>query len=215
LETLASYADVLKALRKISIARNLDVDKYVMKLRGYWTTDSKTPGIREYLIAVAKMYRVELAVYAEVVDFYDDGSPVLTKELADLLAADRDMFYRVAGGPYCVEDDDIPLMTQAIAAQVGFDNSAEFERWLNSLAQCSTWEELDAFQLPGMDYDPDEEPEGTTRMDGPVANLLMLKSTDDVRAALTFDDLVMAADLAYEEEVAATGEDLSQASASA
>jgi hypothetical protein len=186
-----------------------------MKLRGYWTTDSKTPGIREYLIAVAKMYRIDLAVYAEIVEFHDDGSPVLTKELADLLAADRDMFYRVAGGPYCVEDDDIPLMTQAIATQVGFDNSAEFEQWLNSLAGCTTWEELDAYQLPGMDYDPDEEPAGTTRMDGPVANLLMLKSTDDVRAALTFDDLVMAADLAYEEEVAATGEDSSQVSASA
>jgi hypothetical protein len=203
LESLASYADVLRALRKISVARNLDVDKYMLKLRGYWTTDSKTPGIREYLIAVAKMYDFDLDHFNGLVEYDSDGTPVLSKEMAKLLATDRDMFYRVVGGPYCVEDDDVPMMLEAIATQVNFECSSELESWLQSLATCTTWEEIDSFQLPGMDFDPDDEPEGTLRMAGPVANLLSrppsTSSTSTFAGELTIDDLAAAASAALME----------------
>jgi len=204
LESLASYADVLKALRKLSVARNLDVEKYKHKLLGYWTTDSKTPGISEYLTAVAKMYGVDLQCYENLPDFDEDGHPKLTVEMANLLANDREVFYRVAGGPYCVEDEDVPMMTEAIATQVGFATTAELEQWLASLAECSTWEEIDAFQLPGMDFDPDAEPEGTVRMDGPVENLLSADVIQNVTpiwsdlSEFSFDELVEAAEFALE-----------------
>jgi len=201
LESLASYADVPKACRKLSIASNLDIEKYKLKLRGYWTTDSRTPGIREYLIAVARMYDVELRSFDGIVEIDSDGSSlVLTQEAAHLLATDRDMFYRVAGGPYCVEDDDVPMMTEAIADQLNF-TAAELEQWLKDLEQCKTWEDIDAFQMPGMDYDPDAEPEGTTRMAGPVANLLSADSKSGSAGAFLIDELVVAAELALSELV--------------
>jgi hypothetical protein len=205
LESLASYADVLRALRKISVARNSDVEKYKMKLYGYWTTDSQTPGIREYLIAVAKMYNVDLHAYEGIVERDDEGTPMLSAEMSRLLAMDRDMFYRVAGGPYCVTEDDVPMMLEAIATQVNFDCSSEFESWLQSLEQCATWDDLDAIQLPGMDYDPDAEPEGTVRMSGPVANLLTVgpSTSQDgestTASELSFDDLAAAAEIALNE----------------
>jgi len=199
LESLASYADVPKALRKISVARNLDVEKYKLKLYGYWTTDSQTPGIREYLIAVARIYNVDLHRFEGIVEVDDAGTPVLSKEMAHLLATDRDMFYRVAGGPYCVTDEDVPMMTEAIATQVNFDCASELEGWLESLAQCATWEDLDGFQLPGMDFDPDAEPEGTVRMSGPVANLLSVEASRSDTTGFTLDDLTAAAEIALEE----------------
>nr|APG76200.1 hypothetical protein 1 [Beihai noda-like virus 20] len=204
LESLASYADVAKACRKISIARNGDIEKYKLKLHGYWTTDSKTPGIREYLIAVARMYDVDLHCYEGIVEVDDEGRPVLSKEMADLLANDKDMFYRVAGGPYCVEDDDVPMMLEAIATQINFESSSELESWLESLSKCATWEELDAFQIPGGDYDPDEEPECTVRMSGPAASLLAAGSSQPSEMAdCSLDDLAAAAAVALQEGVVA------------
>lgn len=200
LESLASYADVVKALRKISVARNLDVEKYKLKILGYWTTDSQTPVIREYLIAVARMYNIDLHCYEGIVEVNDDdGTPMLSKEMAHLLATDRDMFYRVAGGPYCVSDDDVPMMLEAIATQVNFENAAELEGWTASLARCATWEDLEGFQLPGMDFDPDAEPEGTVRMSGPVANLLSVQSSRSDMTDYSFDELAAAAELALEQ----------------
>jgi hypothetical protein len=125
--------------------------------------------------------------------------------MSRLLAMDRDMFYRVAGGPYCVTEDDVPMMLEAIATQVNFDCSSEFESWLQSLEQCATWDDLDAIQLPGMDYDPDAEPEGTVRMSGPVANLLTVgpSTSQDgestTASELSFDDLAAAAEIALNE----------------
>jgi len=198
LESLASYADVVKALCKISVAGNLNVEKYKLKLLGYWTSDFRTPGIREYLVAVARIYNVDLRCYEGIVEVDDDGTPMLSKEMAHLLATDKDMFYRVAGGPYCVTDEDVPMMLEAIANQVNF-TASELESWLKSLEQCTTWEELDSFQLPGMDYDPDAEPEGTTRMAGPVANLLSASLSGSHVTLLSRDGVAAAAELALQE----------------
>jgi hypothetical protein len=203
LESLASYADVSKACRKISIARNGDLEKYKLKLHGYWTTDSKTPGIREYLIAVARMYDVNLHAYEGIVQVDDEGRPVLSEEMAHLLASDRDMFYRVAGGPYCVSDEDVPMMLEAIATQIGFGSSSECEAWLEALSKCATWEELDSFQIPGGDFDPDEEPECTVRMSGPAASLLSATSAQtSLKTECTIDELAASYATALQECVA-------------
>jgi len=203
LQSLASYADVAKACRKISIARNSDIEKYKLKLHGYWTTDSKTPGIREYLIAVARVYGVELRCYEGIVELDGMGRPVLSDEMAHLLANDKDMFYRVANGPYDVTDEDVPMMSEAIAPQLNFESSAEFEMWIDALQDCATWEELDAFQIPGADFDPDAEPEGTVRMSGPAANLLQANSPQpSATADCSFEDVVLAAELAVEQYLA-------------
>ena len=198
LESLASYADVAKACRKISIARTCDLEKYKLKLFGYWTTDSKTPGIREYLIAVARMYGIELHSYEGVVEYDEYDRPILSEEMANLLANDRDMFYRVAGGPYSVEDSDVPMMLEAIAPQIGFESeglggSSDCEAWLEELSNCATWEELDSFQIPGGDYDPDMEPEGTVRVSGPAASLLAAESERSETTARSLEDIVAAA----------------------
>lgn len=205
LESLASYADVPKALRKLSIAQSMDVEKYKLKLLGYWTTDSLTPGIREYIIAVARMFKVDLHRYDGVVEIDEDGYPILSEEMSHLLATDRDMFYRVAAGPYCTTEEDVPMMQEAIAPQVNFENNmTEFVKWLELLSKCATREELDAFQLPDTDFDPEEEPEGTTRMAGPVASLLSAQSqlpstSQHISDQLTFGDLATAAEIAMEE----------------
>ena len=181
LESLASYADVGKACRKLSVARNLDVEKYKYKLHGYWTTDSLTPGIMHYLTAVARIYGVELHRYEGVVETDEEGRPVLSKEMAYLLMHDKDMFYRVAGGPYCVEEEDVPMMQEAITEQIGFENSSECEAWLKAMSECTTWEQLDEFLIPGGDFDPDAEPEGTVRMSGPAVNLLAAQTSFEQR----------------------------------
>jgi hypothetical protein len=90
------------------------------------------------------------------------------------------------------------MMLEAIATQVNFESASEFEAWLQSLSQCATWEDLDAFQLPGMDFDPDAEPEGTERMSGPVANLLSAGSPRPM-AEFSLGDLAAAAEIALEE----------------
>jgi len=207
LQSLASYADVAKACRKISVARNCDVEKYKLKLHGYWTTDSKTPGIREYLIAVARVYDVNLQCYDGIVEVDEMGRPVLSEEMAHLLANDKDMFYRVANGPYDVTDEDVPMMLEAIAPQLNFESSAEFEAWIAALAECATWEELDSFQIPGVDYDPDAEPEGTVRMSGPAANLLGANTSQPSHVAdCSLEDIASAAELALEQCLAEVGE---------
>jgi len=200
LESLASYADVPKAIRKLSLARNQDAKKYQLKLLGYWTTDSKTPGLREYLTVLARMHDVDLHAFEGLIEFDEHGTPVMTAEMQYLLDNDSDMFYRVAGGPYCVEDEDVPMMLEAITPQCGFEFMSEFNSWLESLAECNTWEELDPFLLPGMDFDPDAEPKGTVRMAGPVARLLADNGPDG-ELSLTLEELSAAAEIAYTEYV--------------
>jgi hypothetical protein len=174
-KTLASYADVIKAMAKLSIARNSDFDKYVLKLRGYWTTDSKTPGIGEYLTAVARIYGVELTMFDGMTEVDENGTEVLTEEMAALLTSDRDMFHRVVNGPYDVEDSDIPILLDSVSIELGFGCSSDCQEWLKGLSECSTWEELDRWLLPGVSFDPDAEPEGTRRVSGAFHYLLRLK----------------------------------------
>jgi hypothetical protein len=149
-------------------------------------------------MAVARLYNVKLHCYEVSEEEGEDGTPVLSQEMMHLLATDRDMFYRVAGGPYCVSDEDVPMMIQAIAPQVNFDNSSELEAWLKSIAKCAPWEELDNFMLPGMDFDPDAEPEGTTRMSGPVANLFSAKEPPSI-IGRSLAELAVAAEVALSE----------------
>jgi len=211
LESLASYADVCKAVRKLSVAKSLSVEKYKLKLLGYWTTDSKTPVIRQFLMVVAKLYDLELKSFEGMVELDEEDRPVLSTEMQRLYDLDRDTFYRVIGGPYDVQDEDIPMMLEAIAEQVNFNNVTELNNWLDGLMECSTWAELDEYLLPGMGYDPDDDHEAVVRMSGPVANLLTLKPMDHeaLKAIemLTTEDLTEVAEcLSEDNPEAASGE---------
>jgi len=201
-ETLASYADVPKALRKLSISRNSDPEKYFNKLQGYATTDWNTPGIHEYLIVVGRLYGQhwhdndgDLKAF-DGVEYEDDGTPILSERLRHLLDTDRDTFYRVAGNGaqhlYGTADED--LFMERIAPQCGFSDSHTFGEWLMNLENCTTWEELDEFLLPMTEFDPDEEPEGTVRADGPVASL-----RDIINPEWDSDSMAAAAALALHE----------------
>jgi len=205
LESLASYADVITSCRKLSVAKGLDIEKFKLKVFGYWTTDHNTPGIREYLIVVANIFGFQLRKFTDIVELdSQSGGMVLTPEMAKLLANDSDMFYRCAAGPYPFEEGDEGMMFEAIAPQLGF-TPAEMQAWLEDMAKCTTREELDEFQIPGADYDPDAEPEGTVRVAGPVANLLStFVGPDHAKhgvwvSGTSFGELVAASTIALEE----------------
>lgn len=187
--SLASYSDVLKAIRKLSVAKNSERERYILKLHGYWTTDSDTPVLSEYLQAVARMYGVKLQAYMpehEGMCLTKDGQ--FTKwaweeldireivnsdsRFATLFRDDRDMFYRVARGVHHgASVDDVILMHEAIARQFEM-TSAELTALRHSLSTASTWDEIEAIRIPGQEWDPGKEPAGTVRVDGPVKSLL-------------------------------------------
>jgi len=187
--SMASYCDVLKAIRKLSVAKNSDRERYMLKLHGYWTTDSDTPVLSEFLQALARMYGITLEMYfAQEPGMCPTDDGRLTKwaweelDLPELLASDnvfaklyrddRDMFYRVAGGVYVSPGaDDARLMHEAVARQLGM-SSGDLEVIRASLRKASTWDEIDAIRICGQDWDPSAEPEGTIRVDGPVKSLL-------------------------------------------
>lgn len=184
----ASYSDVLKAIRKLSIAKNSEKERYVLKLHGYWTTDCCTPVLSEYLQAVARLYGVDLQAYVpeeEGMCPTTDGRftkwaweeldvrEVVNSDsrLAKLFRDDRDMFYRVARGVHRgASVSDTTLMHEAIAKQLDM-TSAELTGVRAALQVASTWEEIDAIRI-APDWDPDAEPAGTVRVDGPIKSLL-------------------------------------------
>jgi hypothetical protein len=187
--SLASYSDVLKAIRKLSVAKNSERERYILKLHGYWTTDSETPVLSEYLQAVAKMYGVELQMYVpEIEGMCPTGDGGYTKwaweeldvrqlvnsdsKFAILYRDDRDMFYRVASGVHRgASAEDALLMHEVIARQLDM-SSAELTGLRTALKNASTWDEIDAIRISGQDWDPSAEPEGTVRVDGPIKSLL-------------------------------------------
>jgi len=177
LESATSYADVVKALRKLHIASSTDAEKYKAKLCGYWVTDSQTPVLREYLLLASKFipdFDIEAYRHKTGIETDESGNWLLSADMVKLLNNDRDSFYRIAGGPYEFDEEHLRDVKAKIAEQTGFDVVSDFETWLDGLAACQTVEELDRYNLPEgvTEYDPDNEPDHALRVEGPTDFLL-------------------------------------------
>jgi len=203
LVSLTSYADVRRAISKLRIAKHATgegVLKYMLKMEGYFTTDSHVPFLREFLLVVSKrIYGYDLGKRRfQLTEVAEDGSVRMTKAGAKLHALDRDTFYRMAAGPYPYEPSDDALLMESVAAELGFDGVAHAQRWLEAWKAAAnesedprkTWEELEKFHFPGCDFNPDGDPENTVRVAGPAATLLDVQQRErGIGPSIDFDDL--------------------------
>jgi hypothetical protein len=131
-----SFCKVTRALDKLTIALNGDRDRYCLKVQGYWTVDSRTPVVRDYLRAIAQMYGFELKAI--------EGD----KQLAMLYASDRDLYYKVIGGNAGVDAEaDEAACHDAIALQLGMTGN-ELENYCTGLSKEKSWEGIKQFALP-------------------------------------------------------------------
>jgi len=135
--SLASYCLVRKALNKLSISRTDNEDKFTAKLRGYATTDLRTPIVGSYLRAVARINKIDLQPY----------SCEAQTEMERLYVTDRDMYYRVANGPFPWDEGASAEMFDAVRKEFGFTGT-ELEAYVNEIEKAQTWSELEELQLP-------------------------------------------------------------------
>lgn len=133
--SLCCYANVIKALNKLSVAVNRDKDRYFLKLQGYWSTDRKTPILGPYMTAIANLYKFDLGAL--------DRDALLAK----LYDADRDTYWKVAAGPHPYDAGSEELMYQVIASDFGL-SSVELHEYDEKLASMSTWNGIKTMMLP-------------------------------------------------------------------
>jgi hypothetical protein len=125
--SLTSYCKVMKACAKLSIAINRDRDKYILKLRGYWTTDKATPVVGAYIKALSNLYKIELE------DFHSDA------DFAQLEEVDRDLYHKVEHGPYPTDASASMLSYQCVAAELGEASGGALQLFDEKLRICDTW----------------------------------------------------------------------------
>jgi hypothetical protein len=145
-----SYAKILRALSKLSINVNGEPERAELKLRGYMAVDSKTPVLAEYVAALATLNGFDLA-------------PIDEAALAALYDTDRDMYYRVCGGPYPRDEASDELTREVVGDQLGFTGS-ELDEYCCMLKKCKTWEALEAMKLPSDSDLTQDDPAGTLRV---------------------------------------------------
>lgn len=182
--SLSSYCKVEKALDKISIAINRDRERYFLKLRGYWTTDRNTPIVGAYIQAIANMYGITLSGIG-------NGAPIVSEselealdpehEIRKIYESDRDLYYKVAGGPYPYDAGDSALQYECVAADYGMTSNALY--WFDEdLRKQSTWAGIQGKMLPArIDRERSEDPLGEERKPDPPG-------TERVAAFHTGDD---------------------------
>lgn len=162
--TLSSYCKVAKALDKLSIAVNRDREKFILKLRGYWTVDKYAPIVGAYLIALAKMYGVDLSDLG-------DGKPIThaysillpddcqDKDMRRIYEEDRELYMKVAGGPYPWDPNSSDLCYEAVAEEYGM-TSGELREFDQDLANQSTWNGIQSKMLPKKIMEAMDDPLG-------------------------------------------------------
>jgi hypothetical protein len=148
--SLTSFCKVEKAVDKLSIALNRDRERYILKLRGYWTTDRNTPIVGAYIQAIANMYKVSLTEIG-------DGNPVISDDQINSLdpederrkiyEQDRELFYKIAGGPYPYDENDRELQYECVAADYGMTGNELFA-FDKDLRTRSTWRDIQGMMLP-------------------------------------------------------------------
>nr|APG76212.1 hypothetical protein 1 [Beihai noda-like virus 22] len=194
---LTSYCKVEKAVNKLSIAINGDPERYFLKLRGYWTVDSRTPIVGAYVTAVANMYGITLEPLG-------DGSILTTGdldgELRRLYEEERELYMKVAGGPIPWSPSSEQELYDSVAAEYGM-TSVELREYDADLRSQSTWRGIRDKMLPrqllkkdavdplGLYEQP--EPEGIARVaafKGPGPRLCDLHPICEETAHQDFDD---------------------------
>jgi len=145
-----SYAKILRACAKLSVNINGDPMRAELKMRGYMAVDSKTPVVREYIIALATINGFNLA-------------PIDAEALATLYDVDRDMYYRTCCGPYPRNEESDELTYEALSNQLGFTGS-ELGEYCRILEKCKSWEEIEEMKLPSDSDAVQGDPQGTLRV---------------------------------------------------
>jgi hypothetical protein len=146
--TLTSYCKVVKACDKLRIAQCDDVDKYALKLQGYYTTDRNTPVVGSLIRAAARIYNVDLS--------NSDSLSQDTEFMAQLYDIDRDMYFRLSNGPYpaCEDEDADDTRRVCVARQLGFTGPELFD-YDKRLSEMTTLEEIAGMRLP---VNPNDKP---------------------------------------------------------
>lgn len=184
LQSPCSFCKVSKALNKLSISTNRDRERYILKLRGYWTVDKNTPVVGAYLIALAKMYEVELSDLG-------DGKPIShaysialpddyqDKDVRRLYEEDRELYMKVAGGPFPWEPNSSELCYQVVGQEYGM-TSGELREFDRDLANQSTWIGIQSKMLPKKITELSEDPLGLHDKPDPpgVAKVAAFKGED-------------------------------------
>jgi len=182
----SSYCKVEKAIDKISIAINRDRERYFLKLRGYWTTDRRTPIVGAYIQAISNMYDITLSEIG-------NGTPIVSEEqlgaldpdheLRKVYENDRDLYYKIAGGPYPYDADDSALQYECVAADYGMTGN-ELYAFDEELRKQSTWAGIQGLMLPArIDRERPEDPLGEERKPDPpgTERVAAFYSGDDPR----------------------------------
>jgi hypothetical protein len=137
LASLCSYCKVEKALDKLTLAVGGDLNKYIMKCRGYWTTDRNTPVVGAYLEAAAAMYKFKLSA----IDHNDEAT------MAALYDSDRDLYFKTVNGPFPWEEGAYELCLESFCVEYD-TTSGEMQDFIDTLRLQSTWDGIQECWLP-------------------------------------------------------------------
>jgi len=190
--SFSSFCKVEKAIDKISIALNRDRERYVLKLRGYWTTDRNTPIVGAYIEALANLYCVNLCQIG-------DGTPVTSEDNIHLLdhnderrkiyEMDRELYYKIAGGPYPWDEGASELQYECVAKDYNM-TSNELYAFDERLRLQSTWKGIQGMMVPAqVAKETPDDPLGLQRKPDPPGVLRVPAFKGDEPRMCTFESI--------------------------
>jgi len=135
LRSPSSFCKVEKALDKLSIAMGRDRERYILKLRGYDTTDHNTPVVGAFLEALSHLYKFEMTRITD------------KAELDRLYEHERDLYYKVINGPFPYDGNSREEQYSAVGEIYGMSGN-ELDEFDARLRKQTTWAEIQAMMLP-------------------------------------------------------------------
>lgn len=134
--TIASHPDTHRALRKLCMVscgpaetKSQRVARLALKVEGILAADPQVPVLADYARALERVYELKSASVARDV-----------RGLRDTAGA-KSLAYKVRTGPYPLRADDIPLLEESIARDLGF-GVAEMRLLIARLQAAVTEEDL-------------------------------------------------------------------------
>lgn len=187
LRSPSSYCKVEKALDKISVAVNRDRERYILKLRGYWTVDGRTPIVGAALTAFSNLYGIELTPLGNGVPLSSDD---LEGDVRRIYEEDRELYMKIAGGPYPWDPNASDEQYQRVAEDYGM-TSGELREFDALLASQTTWKGIQSMMVPKKLIDETlEDPLGLhVKADPPgTTRVAAFKGVDPRMTTFEFDD---------------------------